>query len=305
MLGVLSYFESLGEKQKCIVVFAAEFMGKQARPELEFFAQYAETVYLAKSLAEAVDFLAKFNVFQEPVVLITPGKRPVRSYRALRALGCKVRIVFSEEGIGTYGGVRQATSACLREELRYVRLPRFLKYAAALILILVGDFYFVFKRKRCWQLFDKSLKINCEVRDAYMRVLSRLAPFWEDISVPEKVTLVVTPPLVEYGLIGERQFFSELIPLLESRGLGGVLIKPHPLEGEGKYASLNIVPASYPFEILLFKLNGKVDGVIAVSSTCSYTAKVFFDCAVGRLKGLDVIYPTLSKNQKSLVDGGC
>ena len=302
MLGVLSYFESLGERQKCIVVFAAEFMGKKTRPQIEFFDGYAETVYIASSLDDAVDFLARENSSLNSIVLLTPGKRPVRTFNALSRLGCKVRVVFSEEGLGTYGGLRQAVRACLVEELRFVRIPRFLKYAVALVLILVGNSYFLNKNTQSWQLFDKDLNLNIDVRDAYLRVIKRLSLFWDDVSVSGEVNLIVTPPLVEFGSIDEDLFFLELEPLLKN-GDVPVLIKPHPLEGEGKYAGFNVVPASYPFEILLHKLGSKIGRVFATSSTCCYTANVIFGREVYRLKGLDRFYPFLSEKQKTLVGG--
>lgn len=301
MLGVLSYFESLGKREKCIVVFAEEFMGKQTTPQIEFFARYAETVYIASSLRDAVNFLVREEPGLESITLITPGKRPMRTFKALTRLGCKVKVVFSEEGLGTYGGLRQAIRACILEELRFFRIPRFLKFAVALMLVLAGDFYFLHKDTENWQLFDERLDLNIDVRSAYLRVLERLSLFWDDLLVLGEVDLVVTPPLVEYGLVESDLFFLELAPMLKS-GDASVLIKPHPLEDEGKYADFNVVPASYPFEMLLYKLGGRIGRVFATSSTCCYTANVIFGREVFRLKGLDLFYPFLSRKQKALVD---
>jgi len=305
LLGVLAYFKRLKTKPRCIAFLATPFKGVSARTNERVMSECAEEVFFLKSVDELNSLLLDARWERKRVGLVTPTKRPYRVYKLISSKAASVKLILTEEGLGSYGGYRQDVKAYLREDLARVKWPLPIKYALALAVIFLLNSYFKFRvNERCF-IFDSSLRLDQRMSSSYLDVLDTLSPM--DFSLPGagKYILVVTPPVVELGLISEEQLLAELDVLRVSlTGLADLLIKPHPIENVTKYRKFAVLPADTPAEWILMRCSEQIVQVVTPSSTFAYVSKFLFGRETRRFPGFDPLYETLTDRQQRLVASG-
>tara|TARA_Y100000815_G_scaffold274257_1_gene307782 strand:+ start:4088 stop:5086 length:999 start_codon:yes stop_codon:yes gene_type:complete len=311
LVSILSYLEGLNTRPATVVFFQDSFMGRRAPVDESVLLNCADNVFFFTSFKELDGFfctevgLDKASATR--MALVTPSKRPYRFYRLLKKYSSNVSFTLTEEGLGSYGGILQDVRACVREDLGGSLMPLAVKYMVASILIVGLDLYFslVERRREVFFLFDRALVINEDVKSRYLKTIQRLVPENYIFLRGQSFVLVLTPPVVELGVLSKDEFLICLSELRDSCQMDGeFVIKPHPVEELEKYSGLSVLPAGIPAEWVLTRCSDQISGVVTPSSTSAYLAKALFGREVVRFAGFDPLYNTLSRRQQRLVSSG-
>ncbi len=221
-----------------------------------------------------------------------PGIKPWLRLRAAHPLR-RIRVIVTDEGIGSYGTWQSRREAWIREGGRepWPTIRALAVFGARKLLT-----------TQRWALY--------EVRDGQWRLREQVAAEFrrpvrvtqDPISGPYAVFL--TQPWVELGVLTDaayRAHIAEVASACEAAGLE-FLVRPHPAETSARYASWRVLTSTSPAE-----LDPRVTSATAVlgaTSTALLNLAAIFRIRVYRVGGkeLAVLDDQLSQRQRALLD---
>lgn len=300
MLGVASYFYGNRIKAKKLIVIVGGFLGFTPSANKDFFNNCADEIIIFNSLEDFKN--SSFPIDNKNrYKLISTSTHPYNIYSILKSKKISFNIIIIEEGIGTYGGSIQTLRAKWREkpsENKITKIKYLLKNSIAL---LIKNIIFFKIKKEYWLNFNKkNLNINKEVIIGYQTAIKNIKENNTDLELKNSI-IIITSPFVELGLISPDKYINYLKNITK-KTKKNVYIKPHPIENQEKYKSIGtIINGSIPIEMILCN-SPKDTTLLSFSSTSLYTAKLFFNLNVIRLREFDLFYESLGKKQKKIID---
>lgn len=143
----------------------------------------------------------------------------------------RIRVVVTDEGIGTYGSFASRRAAIARQG---AGLPKAGLRAA---LVQGSSRLLTSQRWAAYECRGTSWVPNPAVAQEFRRDLGEVAVGSDDTAV------ILTQPFVDLGLIDEAQYVAYVERLAQEAAAVGLrpLVRPHPAERTGRYANLELM----------------------------------------------------------------
>lgn len=217
-----------------------------------------------------------------------PGLKPWLRLKKAHPRG-RVRVVVTDEGLGTYGGLATRRAAWRRQG---VREPWRSVRAAAVeggVKALTGHRWAMYDKDRGWALNEQIA-----------------AEFRRGVSLGDRSDEVVmlTQPWVQLGLLSAdvyRRHLADVAEIVAAQG-NSLVVRPHPAEPRDAYAGFTVIDDTRVAERDERVVNAA--GVVGGTSTALLNLRALYGLPAARLiaPGLERLETELGADQRALLD---
>ncbi|GAB3578521.1 polysialyltransferase family glycosyltransferase [Calidifontibacter terrae] len=216
-----------------------------------------------------------------------PGLKPWLRLKRAQPRG-SVRVVVTDEGLGTYGGLATRRAAWRRQG---VREPW---RTARAVAVEAGSRTLTGQR---WAMYDKAREwaLNEQIADEFRRGVS--------VGPRSNEVVMLTQPWVQLGLLtagAYRAHLDEVADVVAAQG-NTLVVRPHPAEPPGAYAGMTVIEGG-----LLAERDARVvnaAGVVGGTSTALLNLRTLYGVPASRLTvaGLEHLDTELGADQRALL----